>query len=1070
MAETTTQDVGLVERILEKRVDMDTGAVEYLIRWQGTDSQGNEYEDTWEPEENVLGVELIEEFEQSQPTMRVHPRQPISTKANGTMSHQGETNKRHPLVRYPHPPLPPPTGANRHQRPHGREHHPDSHLAQPYPAHWQHDGPLRRTPHQTVPFGTPPGYYPPRNASQYPSMHRQPHFPGQFHMQHYPFHPPYDHTGAGGHLSKRDRSTVNFTNPSKRKASSSMVDDPESKDMSGVESTADAELTASQETGETDKRLKAENVLRSYNQKSKYISRRQATGINGKSTTPIRLLQLDHDRERAYFKSVIEKSELLKDATLRSELVQFLKDPKTPGFDAEAGLLKSDSWLVELKEQQEAAGSLFLALDIPGAIIKALFIPEILLEYQRQQHPVKGLVLNERSIVSAIIAGDLRGSGLSPAVKDESESTIPPLQQSTLSGSAAAQADTNGDVSMEIDEPINATPVISCGWRDCNETRTTVQELSLHVQQDHLQTLEQGTGATCAKPMQNGSETPLKTESHEADADNLTEASRDDQIVHLQSSYSSLKSDLVRMKEEITRSDQQAQDLSTLYSAAIESSEENIRRLEAQLEWEMKKWDHYREETRRMIALGGGSEDLAQEQRSEVVPNDDTVGTLTLQPDGQDSAARLPGDLGFDKPMEAQSQNSIQTIQKLLITAREKQARLERQNQELVSKRKALDSEHALLDQRYRETLAQLASLEAKDHDTAEALRSRAKGVEQCRATIEQEQEQSRKTVGELQSKIHELRQGTSPSSPQPQPQLSPPAAMDTVAGNSVQESDANGDHIMAESTPSTESTPPPSTTLVSTLPSQAEPSEGLSPMSVEPEPSTAVEATSEPSTSAHLDEPQPPVEPVDSSSSSPSDSVLAEPTTALSDEQPAEDSDFQMLQGQQEQKEQQDQSTLTAAVTEPVNIDTSSDHSTSTSIGADTNNNMATAPIASSPSPATPAAAPADTADIADIAASATAIQTVENGPSTFLSAPSSSTAPSLAPQKKIEDVNENPPSQEPSVSSPKAPMGTSVNENTINDEALTSITTASTSNNGSNGELNGPSISVDLSTNKDN
>lgn len=72
-------------------------------------------------------------------------------------------------------------------------------------------------------------------------------------------------------------------------------------------------------------------MLRSYNQKSKYISRRQATGINGKSTTPIRLLQLDHDRERAYFKSVIEKSELLKDASLRSELVQFLKDPKTPG-------------------------------------------------------------------------------------------------------------------------------------------------------------------------------------------------------------------------------------------------------------------------------------------------------------------------------------------------------------------------------------------------------------------------------------------------------------------------------------------------------------------------------------------------------------------------------------------------------------------------------------------------------------------------------------------------------------------------------------------------------------------
>jgi hypothetical protein len=38
---------------------------------------------------------------------------------------------------------------------------------------------------------------------------------------------------------------------------------------------------------------------------------------------------------------------------------------------------------------------------------------------------------------------------------------------------------------------------------------------------------------------------------------------------------------------------------------AIESSEENIKRLEAQLEWEMKKWDQYRKETRRMLALGG---------------------------------------------------------------------------------------------------------------------------------------------------------------------------------------------------------------------------------------------------------------------------------------------------------------------------------------------------------------------------------------------------------------------------------------------------------------------------------
>lgn len=72
-------------------------------------------------------------------------------------------------------------------------------------------------------------------------------------------------------------------------------------------------------------------------------------------------------------------------------------------------LSTSETWLFELKEQQETPGSLFLALDIPSATIKALFIPEPLLEYQRKQHPGKGLVLNDRSVVSAIIAGDLRG-------------------------------------------------------------------------------------------------------------------------------------------------------------------------------------------------------------------------------------------------------------------------------------------------------------------------------------------------------------------------------------------------------------------------------------------------------------------------------------------------------------------------------------------------------------------------------------------------------------------------------------------------------------------------------------
>ena len=62
---TLTQHVCLVDRILDKRVNSDTGQTEYLISWQGFDPQGNEFEDTWEPESNVLGEELVEEFERS---------------------------------------------------------------------------------------------------------------------------------------------------------------------------------------------------------------------------------------------------------------------------------------------------------------------------------------------------------------------------------------------------------------------------------------------------------------------------------------------------------------------------------------------------------------------------------------------------------------------------------------------------------------------------------------------------------------------------------------------------------------------------------------------------------------------------------------------------------------------------------------------------------------------------------------------------------------------------------------------------------------------------------------------
>ncbi|KAG0281792.1 hypothetical protein BGZ95_010445 [Linnemannia exigua] len=1048
MAEATTQDVGLVERILEKRVDMDTGAVEYLIRWQGTDGQGNEYEDTWEPEENILGVELIEEFEQSRPTMRVHPRLPSSTKPNGTMPPKGESNKHHPSVRYPHPPLPLPAGANRHQRTQGRDHYPEPHLAQSYPPQWQHDGSLRRSGPQHGSYGAPPGYYPPRHASQYPPMHRQPPFPGQFPMQHQPMYLPYGNPGDEGLLSKRSRAAADFINPSKRKASASVVEDSESKDMSGVESTADAEPAGQHEA---DKRLKAGHVLRSYSQPSSYISRRRATGINGKSPTTIRLLQLDHDREKSYFISVTEKSELIKDAAIRSDVLQFLKDPRNPGLDPESALLASETWLIELKEQQGAPGSLFLALDIPGATIKALFIPESLLEYQRKQHPGKGLFLNDRSIVSAIIAGDLRGSGLSPAVNGNSGSpTVAPSQQPRLPGSATDQLETNGDISMDVDEPAASIPMINCGWRDCNESRATVQEISLHVHQEHLQSLNSGPGVvTHSKTMHNGPGTSQATGTHEADANQASaNVPRDEQVIQLQSSYSSLKNDISRMKGDITRSDQQAQDLGTLYLAAIEASEENIKRLEAQLEWEMKKWDQYREETRRMLSLGGHMDmaSVHDQHSTAAAHNDGATSTLAEQADGLDSESRLHGDQGFDKPMEAQAGNSIQMIQKLLVTAREKQSRLEKQNQELVSKRRALEYSCP-------------AGIARSHHDTADALRNRAKGVEQCRMTIDQEQEHSRKVVEQLQAKIDELRQGTS-SSPQTRPS---PSATDAQPSELVQESetngDTNGDHIMADADPNS----PPAVTPASTLLSQVMASEGLSPMSVEaelepkPEPETSTDADltleAMPMVPVSLDAPPPPsssppppptAEHVLESTVPPSlDSISAEPSTALSTERHSENSDVPSI------PQQEPVSTAGDEVDPDISVEPSA------SMGA----------TIESDAPAADSVAPIAVDDEVT-----TTIQAIENGPSTSnANSPTASALPG-----KAEDWSETLPSEE--LSSPlKAPVAESIIPNNNNDDtpvtttapAITISNVNSNDNNDNNDNNHGASDSNDHSDN---
>jgi len=53
---------------------VDTGEVEYLIRWLGADRDGNDFEDSWEPDYNVFGEELIEEFERMRAARRLQHR------------------------------------------------------------------------------------------------------------------------------------------------------------------------------------------------------------------------------------------------------------------------------------------------------------------------------------------------------------------------------------------------------------------------------------------------------------------------------------------------------------------------------------------------------------------------------------------------------------------------------------------------------------------------------------------------------------------------------------------------------------------------------------------------------------------------------------------------------------------------------------------------------------------------------------------------------------------------------------------------------------------------------------
>ena len=74
------EDVYLVDSIIEERQNARTGVHEYFVKWEGYSSAEN----TWEPADNILNQELIDEFEERKRQQRAKEKQEAElAKVNG---------------------------------------------------------------------------------------------------------------------------------------------------------------------------------------------------------------------------------------------------------------------------------------------------------------------------------------------------------------------------------------------------------------------------------------------------------------------------------------------------------------------------------------------------------------------------------------------------------------------------------------------------------------------------------------------------------------------------------------------------------------------------------------------------------------------------------------------------------------------------------------------------------------------------------------------------------------------------------------------------------------------------
>jgi hypothetical protein len=219
--------------------------------------------------------------------------------------------------------------------------------------------------------------------------------------------------------------------------------------------------------------------------------------------------------------------------------------------------------------------------------------------------------------------------------------------------------------------------------------------------------------------------------------------------------YQDLIDQLAKTKDLAQKMDGQIRDSRALYLSAVSGTKENIKRLEAHLEWEMRKWDKYQGQKDRMVARDNGGP-ISTEEDIALKNSDETESSEKQAMSGSDQEVRR-----MDKPIEARSINSIRDIQRLLDEAKVSLARLEEDNLTLFERRRTLNAKLKALEESYNQTATRRVAVEV-DRDVAlEELKTRTRNIEECKAAMEQEQVESQKVVGDLQTMIGTLMEST---------------------------------------------------------------------------------------------------------------------------------------------------------------------------------------------------------------------------------------------------------------------------------------------------------------------